>query len=111
MDKTSCVLWKIRKNVYHSFHLYPLLVNLKKIGKSKKQIFKEFLRHKINLQVHYIPINTQPYYRKKYGFKKNNFKNSLEFYSKEISMPIYFDLSYRQLDYIKKVSKKIFKLK
>ena len=62
----------------------------------------------INLQVHYIPINTQPYYKKKYGFKKNSFKNSLEFYNKEISMPIYYDLTHKQLNYIKKVSRKIF---
>ena len=107
-DKSIFTTPKIKKNFYHSYHLYPLLVNLKKVGKSKKQIFNEFLKYKINLQVHYIPINTQPYYKKKYGFKKNNFKKSLEFYKKEISMPIYFDLTYKQLNYIKKVSKKIF---
>ena len=107
-DKNLFKTPKVKKNIYHSYHLYPLLVNLRKIGKSKKQIFNEFLKKKINLQVHYIPINTQPYYKKKYGFKKNSFKNSLEFYNKEISMPIYYDLTHKQLNYIKKVSRKIF---
>ena len=100
---------KKRKNIFHSYHLYPLLVNFNKIKNSKKFIFKQFLKHQINLQVHYIPINTQPYYRKKYKFVKKNFQNFLKFYEKEISMPIYFDLTNKQLNYIKKISKKIFK--
>jgi UDP-4-amino-4,6-dideoxy-N-acetyl-beta-L-altrosamine transaminase len=100
---------KVKKNFYHAYHLYPLLVDFKKLGKSKKKVFSEFKKKNINLQVHYIPINTQPYYKKKYGFKKKNYKNSLDFYNSEISMPIYFDLSDQQLGYIKKVSEKIFK--
>ena len=94
-----------KKNVFHSYHLYPLLVNFEKIKKSKK-IFDEFFEHNINLQVHYIPINTQPYYRKKYKFIKKNFQNSIKFYNSEISMPIYFDLTNKQLNYIKKYQKK-----
>lgn len=102
---------KVKKNFYHAFHLYPLLVDFKKLGKSKKKVFNEFKKKNINLQVHYIPVNTQPYYKKKYGFIKKNYKNSLDFYNREISMPIYVDLSDQHLAYIKKVSKKIFKLK
>ena len=85
------------------------MVDFKKLGKSKKKVFSEFKKKNINLQVHYIPVNTQPYYKKKYGFTKKNYKNSLDFYNSEISMPIYFDLSDQQLGYIKKVSEKIFK--
>ena len=110
-DETKFQIPKIRKNITHAFHLYPLLVNLKKIGKSKKEIFNQFKNYKINLQVHYIPINTQPYYKKKYGMNKNDFKNSLNFYKKEISMPIYFGLTKKQLSYISKICKKIFNLK
>ena len=100
---------KKRDNIFHSYHLYPLLVDFDKIKKYKKKIFKEFLKYKINLQVHYIPINTQPYYKKKYKFIKKDFKNSIKFYKNEISMPIYFDLTNKQLNFIKKISKKIFK--
>tara|TARA_Y100000389_G_scaffold203786_1_gene253462 strand:- start:2755 stop:3909 length:1155 start_codon:yes stop_codon:yes gene_type:complete len=110
-DETKFQIPKIRKNITHAFHLYPLLVNLKKIGKSKKEIFNQFKNYKINLQVHYIPINTQPYYKKKYGMNKNDFKNSLNFYKKEISMPIYFGLTKKQLSYISKICKKVFNLK
>jgi UDP-4-amino-4,6-dideoxy-N-acetyl-beta-L-altrosamine transaminase len=100
----------IRRNVSHAFHLYPLLVNFKKIGKTKKQIFNEFKKYKINLQVHYIPINTQPYYKKKYSLEKKNFPNTFEFYENVISLPIYYDLSRKDLLYIKKICQRIFKI-
>ena len=47
----------------------------------------------INLQVHYIPIHLQPFYRKKYGFQKGDFPISEKFYKQEVSLPIYPDLS------------------
>jgi len=101
---------KLKSNIKHSYHLYPLLVNFDKFKISKKKLFNEFKKYKINLQVHYIPINTQPYYVRKYGFKKKDFQNSIKFYNQEISLPIYYDLSIKDLDYIKKIIKKIFNL-
>ena len=102
---------KVKKNFYHAYHLYPLLVDFKKNTKSKVKVFKEFKKNKINLQVHYIPVNMQPYYKKKYGFSKKKFMNSIRFYESEVSLPIYFDLDKKKLEYIKKVCKKIFKIK
>ena len=99
---------KISKNK-NSFHLYPLLLNLKKIKKTKDKIIGEFLKHKIKLQVHYIPVNSQPYYKKKYGFDKKKYKNSIKFFNHSISLPIYNDLDIKKLNYIKKVCKKIFR--
>ena len=63
----------------NSYHLYPLRINLKRIKKSKIQIIKDFLKNKIKVQVHYIPVNTQPFYKKKYGFRKKDFPNAMKF--------------------------------
>ena len=101
---------KVRKNFNHAYHIYPLLVNFKKIKILKKKIFQIFKKHKINLQVHYIPINTQPYYKKKFGYNPKDFKNSIKFYKNEISLPIYYDLDSVKLNYIKRVIKKVFKI-
>lgn len=109
-DQKKFQIPRVKKNFSHSYHLYPLLVNFKKVGLSKKEIFKQFLKHNIRLQVHYIPVNTQPFYKKKFGFIKKNFTNSINFYNKEISLPIYNDLKVNELNYIKKVCKKIFKI-
>ena len=56
------------------------------------------LNYNIKLQVHYIPIHLQPYYKKYYGFKKGDFPIAEKFYNREVSLPIYFSLQNKQVD-------------
>ena len=77
------------KNSKHAFHLYPLLIDFKKIKKKKKSFFNHMKSKNILLQVHYIPVHLQPFYQKNYGFKKGDFSNAEEFYKNEVSLPIY----------------------
>ena len=110
VDKTTFKTPSVIQNTNNSYHLYPLLVNFEKLKTTKEKIIKQFLKNNIKLQVHYIPVNTQPYFFKKYGIIYKKFKNSFEFYNKEISLPIYYDLNKNNLNYIKKICKKIFKI-
>ena len=82
-----------------------------KLKKKKDEIIKEFLENNIKLQVHYIPVNTQPYYKKKYKYNKKNYKNTDFFFKRCISLPIYYGLKINQLRFIAKISKKIFNIK
>ena len=50
-------------------------VNLKKAG--------------IGVQIHYIPIHLQPYYRDKFGYKEGDFPEAEEYYSRTVSLPLY----------------------
>jgi dTDP-4-amino-4,6-dideoxygalactose transaminase len=43
----------------------------------------------VNLQVHYIPVHLQPYYRREYGFKRGDYPVSETFYEREISLPMF----------------------
>ena len=52
----------------------------------------------ITLQVHYIPIHFQPYYKNKYGFKEGDYPKAEYYYSKTISLPIYPSLKKSQQD-------------
>ena len=84
---------------FSSFHLYPIQVDLKKIKKSRKQIF-DFLRARgIGVNVHYIPIHSQPYY-KNLGFKIGDFPNSENYYKKAISIPLHSGMSLKQQDIV-----------
>jgi dTDP-4-amino-4,6-dideoxygalactose transaminase len=78
-----------KKNFYNAYHIFPLQVNFNKLKMNKKRIFKLFKKRGINLQVHYIPIHLQPFYKKKFKYKKNQFINAETFYKNEISLPIY----------------------
>ena len=80
---------KVREKCYHSYHLYPLLIDFKKTRINKKKFFAKLQSNGIYTQVHYLPIHYHEYYKKKFNFKKGDFPNSENFYNKEISLPIY----------------------
>ena len=90
----------IKENTSHAYHLYPLKIDFKKNGKNKIDFFDYLIRNNIFLQVHYIPVHLQPFYRKKYGFKIGDYPISENFYENEISLPIYPLLSFKDQKYV-----------
>ena len=84
---------ELLSNVEPSYHLYPLQIDFKKLLFSKVELFERMKKAGINLQVHYIPIHLQPFYKKNYGFQQGDFPISERFYQNELSLPIYPDLS------------------
>lgn len=76
-----------------NFHLYVLLVDFESIGVSRAVFMQTLKRHGISTQVHYIPVHTQPYYRKKFDFSWGDFPISEEYYNKTITLPLHPNLS------------------
>ena len=89
----------VNPNIYHSYHLYPLLIDFKKFTITKKQFFKKMLDKNIKLQVHYVPLYNQKFL-KKFKFKKSNYPNTEDFYKQEVSLPIYYSLRVSEQKYI-----------
>ncbi len=90
----------VKENNYHAYHLFPLLINFKKIGKKKWKLFDFLAKKNIFLQVHYTPIHLQPFYMKNFGYKKGDFPIAEKFFEDEISLPIYYNLSIKQVNKI-----------
>jgi len=82
---------------YSSLHLYPIQINFDKIIKSRLKIFKELQNSNIGVNVHYIPIHTQPYFQK-LGFKKGDFPISVSYYNRAISIPLMQSMTLEQQD-------------
>ena len=76
---------------------------------SRNFFMKELLKKNIITQVHYIPIPLHPYYEKK-GYNMRNLKNSNDYYSQALSIPIFYKLDklkqLRVIDCIKKLLRK-----
>ena len=81
----------------HSFHLFPIQIDFKKISMNKKKFFKLMLEKNINLQVHYIPVYLQKYYRNRFKYKSNLCPVAERFYKNTFSLPIYFSLKKEQV--------------
>ena len=79
---------KVRKNSFHSFHIYPVLVD-------DRKKFLDFLKKQdINLTIHYSRLTfLDPGYRAlcKYNLKK--LKNAINLSKKTVSLPMYPELT------------------
>jgi UDP-4-amino-4,6-dideoxy-N-acetyl-beta-L-altrosamine transaminase len=102
---------EVKKNFNHVYHLYPLKINFDNFKVSKEFFFKKLRKYGINLQVHYIPIHLQPYYKKNFKFKTGDFPKAEKFYEREVSLPIYFGLSNIDVKYVISKIKKILAVK
>ena len=70
---------------YCALHLYCVQVE------HRRSVFEHLRSSGIGVNVHYIPVHLQPYY-KQLGFKRGQFPNSETFYSKTISLPMFAGL-------------------
>ena len=77
-----------KKYNYSAFHLYVIRLQLNKINKSRHQVFGALRNADIGVNVHYIPVYTQPYYRKM-GFAPGDFPEMENYYSEAITLPLY----------------------
>ena len=94
---------KIEKNFYSTYHLFIIKLDVKYKYLHKK--FFNYLRSKnMYVNLHYLPIHLQPFYRK-FGFKKNQFPVAEEYSETAISIPIYPNLKKKEqikiINYIK----------
>ncbi len=71
------------------FHLYILQIDFEALGKTRKQTIKELNSNGVGVQVHYIPVAYQPYYKTRYFTKRGDFPVSDHYYDKALSIPLY----------------------
>ena len=80
-----------------SWHIYIVRLDLDRVKKSKQEIFEEMHRRGIMLNLHYIPVHLQPYYRA-LGFTDGDFPVSEQYYREALTLPLYYDLTDAQQD-------------
>lgn len=89
-----------------AWHLYT--IRLKDANK-RKTVFEALRKKDIGVQVHYIPVPMQPYYRERYGYKKGMFIAAEDYYKRAISLPIYPQIKQAEVEYVAETLKGILK--
>ena len=82
-----------------ALHLFPIQV------KNRKKIYNLLHRNDIKVNVPYSPIHTQPFWQNR-GFKFGLFPNSELYYSRAISLPMFYDLNDEMQDFVINVLQK-----
>jgi UDP-4-amino-4,6-dideoxy-N-acetyl-beta-L-altrosamine transaminase len=84
---------------YSGLHLYPIRLQFDKIKKTHREVFDSLREQGIGVNLHYIPVHTQPYYQRM-GFQPGDFPQAQAYYSEAISLPMYQSMSDAQQDQV-----------
>ncbi len=76
---------------HSALHLYPILIDTDRTNRTRRQVFDALRAANIGVNVHYIPVHTQPDYQR-LGFRRGDFPVSERYYDRAISIPLYFGL-------------------
>ena len=90
---------KISEGTTSSMHLHILQVDLNEVDVSRKQIFSKLQSLGVGVNVHYMPIVMQPYYRN-LGFNLANYPNAELYYSRCFTIPLFPELTDDQQKYV-----------
>jgi dTDP-4-amino-4,6-dideoxygalactose transaminase len=85
----------------NAWHLYVIRLKTGEAGIGHKALYDRLREAGIGVNLHYIPVHTQPYYRelgKMVGYTDQSFPEALRYYSEAISIPMYATLSDAQQD-------------
>lgn len=84
---------------YSGLHLYVIRLQLEKITKTHRQVFESLREQGIGVNLHYIPVHTQPFYAQM-GFKPEDLPEAQNYYREAISIPMFQTMSNEQQDQV-----------
>ena len=82
---------------FSGLHLYVIRVQVDKTEYTHREVFDSLREQGIGVNLHYIPIYTQPYYQPM-GFNAGQFPEAQKYYAEAISLPMYSGLTEAQQD-------------
>jgi UDP-4-amino-4,6-dideoxy-N-acetyl-beta-L-altrosamine transaminase len=81
-------------DAYSAHHLFVVRLD---DAKSRSRVFDEMRNAGVNVNVHYIPVHLQPYYRD-LGFAQGDLPNAEAYYAGALTLPLYPSMSERDQD-------------
>lgn len=88
----------IEPQTRHAFHLFAIRINPKRNKITRDQFLNEMTKRNIGVGVHYLAIPEHPYYQKAFGWKLNQFPNSVTYGRETVSLPISPKLTNQQVN-------------
>lgn len=91
----------------HPYHLYPVLIDIKRLGISRANFINKLKEYNIGTSVHFIPLHLHPFYQKSYGYKRGDFPVAEYVYDREVSLPLYPGMTKEEVKYVVEAVKEV----
>ncbi len=91
---------RVESAVRHAYHLYPVRVDFPMLGNDRVGLFQQLREQGIGVNVHYIPVHLQPFYRHRFGIRAGLCPVAEAAYEELISLPIFPAMTDAQVDQV-----------
>ena len=89
-----------------AFHLYVVRLKRSAAAKTHRQVFEELRQRGVGVNLHYMPVHLQPYYRE-LGFSSGQYPQAEEHGQSAITLPLYPALTDQQQDQVVRALKEV----
>ena len=79
-------------------HLYPLRLNTETLSINRDEFAAKIQEQGVGISVHFIPLHTMPYYKKRYALEDFDFPETLNTYKRTISLPLWPGMTDSQIN-------------
>ncbi|MGM0953502.1 MAG: UDP-4-amino-4,6-dideoxy-N-acetyl-beta-L-altrosamine transaminase [Pseudomonadota bacterium] len=73
---------------YSGMHLYVVRLKTDEVARTHRDVFERLRDQGIGVNLHYIPVHTQPYYQA-LGFEPDDFPEAMNYYRQAITLPLF----------------------
>lgn len=85
------------KGAKSSWHIYPIRISP---AFARDDVFRKLSQKGIGVNVHYIPVHLQPYYRDTFGYKVGDFPVAEEYYRRTLTLPLFPGMTLADVKYV-----------
>jgi perosamine synthetase len=91
------------KNRIHSWHLFPVRLNLEELSIDRNEFIEELKRSGIGCSVHWRPLHLHPLYGTRYGWREKHLPNATKIWPQLVSLPIFPSMTAGEINQVVKV--------
>ena len=81
-----------------AWHLFPIRVDAAMLNVDRGRMLRALRSENIGVNVHYIPVHLQPYYRHRFGFRGGEYPAAECAYQQLISLPMFHAMNDQDVD-------------
>jgi perosamine synthetase len=107
-DISGIILPTVKKEVLPAWHLYPIRFDQSSFRAGRSEIFAALRAENIGVNVHYIPVHTHPFYRKRFGFNGGEYPVAEAAYETLISLPMFHGMTEQDAENVIDATTKVF---
>ena len=88
-----CLPAPVEADTRHAYHLFTILIDEEKTGVTRDAFLDRMTANGIGVGVHYLSLPEHPYYQQTFGWKPEDYPNSMRIGRQIVSLPISAKLS------------------